>query len=526
MTLRIFNHSALFLISLLLLLMPRQLSAEPDISVEEEAAFQYLNRLRRDAGMIPFSQNRLLKDSAFNHALYLSSNGISSHYQKEGKLHFTGADPGLRAAHSGYELLDVTENFSTGQKNSLDSIDGLMAAIYHRFAFLDFSRDEIGIALYQADSGFNFVYNMGNSELNRFCRFAIYQKEGHYYQDICRRSARISSVKFDAVKGKTQAANPPIVVWPPDSARDVPVVFYEEIPDPLPNLSISGYPVSIQFNPHYIDDVQMQEFTLFHIKADQRHRVSPIHVMDRQNDPNDKFTEHQFALFPLQRLEWGSEYQAVATFIHNGKSFRKAWRFHTVKMPYDLFRIRARKEVLLLEPNKTYGIFIVPQNNLPFVERLQWKSPSTVFVETAWYDKNTILLSLSGEHCQEVVFSLNENRFFSAQLAESDNLNPQHSYPNSGRSACVKNRVKNLPGFRIKGKYEVLKMKIRQAYWIEILSDRPETGNIRMHYPDNMTIAVKRLGNNVIKIVSDGKPGQSADIYLDNRKTFRIILEK
>ena len=33
--------------------------------------------------------------------------------------------------------------------------------------------------------------------------------------------------------------------------KNTPTVFYEEHPDPLPGIGVSGYPISISFNPYY-----------------------------------------------------------------------------------------------------------------------------------------------------------------------------------------------------------------------------------------------------------------------------------
>lgn len=491
---------------------------------ETRAAFQYLNDIRRQAGMIPFFENEILARSAMNHALYLNENRVISHFQATDRPYYTGKTPGDRAVYEGYELFNVTENFSSGQKNSLESIDGLMGAIYHRFGFLDFSKNEVGIALQRHKQGYTFVYNMGNRALNQFCRYAIDTKHGAYYQDMCRVTRHIPAETVDQLELTTMRENASIVVWPFQGASDVSPVFYEEIPDPLPNLSVSGYPISIQFNPAHYHDVAIHEFSLIEWDDGEPSEVRPVHLMHHRNDPNRKFTSLQFALFPLHRLKWGTRYQAEVEFETQDRRFKIDWTFKTKSIDVPLFVINGRGEVLNLTHNQTYAIHVPPSDRYPTIRNLNWEAPGTVHVNVTWEDKNTILLNLSGEPCHQVLFYLNDRREFSAQLADKSNLNDQQNYPKTSSLDCVLSATKKMQGFKISGQGEILQLQPGKTYWIEIDSPRHATATVKMHYSNQMQVQVKHLSRNMLKLSLDGKTGQSATFYLENEGYFKTIL--
>ncbi len=513
----------IFVLFLCLIFLPlADARADVDIELEKQIAYQYLNQIREAAGMNPFKKNENLQNSAHNHARYLSINRVIGHFQDEGYPEYTGSKPDDRAIFAGYETRSVTENTSFGQKNSFESIEGLMSAIYHRFGFLDFSKDEVGISLVKAGNGFNFVYNMGNERQNHFCRYAIYTKEGSYYKDACRQQNKVDVEKFDKLEQETLKSNPSVIIWPPDRAKHVLNAFYEEIPDPLPGLSVSGYPVSIQFNPFYFKLVKLLSFKLF--RTDDNRIVEPVHLMHKRNDPNHKLTEFQFALFPLKRLEWGKKYRAEAVFeTDNGKQ-NKIWTFTAKELPYPMFVIRALKDFLLMKPNRTYAVYVPPASRLPFIEQLQWETASTLQSDVIWEDRNTILVKLSGEKCRQASFSLNGNRSFTVQLADKDNLNAHHYYPQKTALSCVLSTVKDMPGYRIKGRGEMLEMQVDRDYWIAVESDRNVTADINMRYFEGMSIQVKHLSQNIIKVRLSGHAGQKATFFLSDSKSFKVKL--
>jgi hypothetical protein len=419
-----------------LLIFPFSSSVAQDLSMEARAAFHYLNLLRTKAGMIPFEWNPVLERSSANHAAYLSKNNLISHVENPDRVGFTGTHPDDRALREGYNAKVVTENHSTGDGDSMASVDGLMGAIYHRFGFLDFSQDEIGIALNVADRGYNVVYNMGNTSLNRYCEGAATIREGHYYQGFCKHADKVAVEPIDNLERKTKKKNPDFVVWPPNNGTDIPVVFYEEIPDPLPGISVSGYPISIQFNSSSYSHINMLSFTLYEQTDDGVAELERVHLMQKSNDPHQKFTDKEFALFPLNRLDWGKAYYAAVRYQHEGQRFEYEWQFSTKKLQHPMFKIAAAGESLKMVSDKTYFIYVPPKRRFPFIQQLGVESPYSIQVNVDWEDRNTVKISLSGQNCQPSKFQLDGGRSFSVTLAPTDNQNTQQRYPTHISSPC------------------------------------------------------------------------------------------
>ncbi len=516
-----FPKSAI-LFSCLVFLLSSPIKADFNEVAELRAAYQYLNQLREDADMKLFKKNLMLEKSAGYHAHYLSVNAVIAHLEKPGRPAFSGIKPSDRALAAGYNSKIVTENFSSGQKNSFDSIEGLMSAIYHRFGFLDFSKDEVGIAFAVAETGVNFGYNMGNDQQNRFCQNSIYEGKDSYYQDVCKSGEKVSVKKFDQLANNVMKENPSIIVWPPKGSEQVLTVFYEEIPDPLPSMAVSGYPVSIQFNPYYYNHVSLIRFELYKSKTGAL--VHPVHVMHKKNDPNHKFTELEFALFPLNRLERGTSYRAEVEYEADGKLASKTWDFTTKALQYPMFVISAHEDFLSLKQNDTYAIYIPPDNQLPFIENLRWESESSLQASVILEDKNTILVTLSGELCKQAQFTMNGERSFFLRLSSLDNLNTNQYYPKKSALSCILQTEKNLPGFKIEAKGETLKMKSGQAYWVEMEAESEITNSLKMQYIEGMRVEVKHLGRNLLKISLTGKPGQKAAFFLNSSRSFEAII--
>ncbi len=412
-------------------------NADSDYSMEARAAFQYLNQIRAKTGMVPFKWSDILEQSAIQHADYLMKNGLISHLEIPGLPGFSGVNPGERAIARGYEVRKVTENYSSGRKDSLESIDGLMSAIYHRFGFLDFTKNEIGIALSGSKNSFNFVYNMGNDNLNRFCKYAIDIRKSPFYEGICLRSKRVSADRVDKIEAKTAEKNPEYVIWPVDQSAGTSTVFYEEMPHPLPGRAVSGYPVSFQLNPAHYSRVKLLQFKLFKDQGKTESEIISVHILNKRSDPNQRLSTHQFALFPLERLEWGTRYRVSVALLADRKKLRKDWTFTTKNLPHPMFEIPASGNSLDVTGNKIYAVYIPPVDHFPYIEKLQVESPYKVRVDVTWEDRNTVFLKLSGAKCQPVHFYLNGNRYFSMRLNDSDNLNPDHYYPADPEINCL-----------------------------------------------------------------------------------------
>ncbi|NQU65528.1 MAG: hypothetical protein HQ517_14760, partial [SAR324 cluster bacterium] len=370
--------------------------------------------------------------------------------------------------------------------------------------------------------GLNFVYNIGNDRLQEFCQFGIYLNDGPFYTSACKHGGKVSEAAFDLRKSEIWQQNPNMVIWPFAGAIDISPVFYEETPDPLQDYRVSGYPISVQLNPYFYKSIELERFQLFHEETNSE--IIPVRVLTKRLDPNQRFSPGEFALFPLDRLKWNTVYRAEVAFKLDGQRVAKTWTFRTAAVQHPMFIIKGRNENLQVVPNRQYTIYIPPEPRYPYIEQLHWESMSEMKTEVTWQDRNTVFVKTEGKKCESTHFFFNGKRSFILQIADSDNLNSEQRYARGPLPSCLIDTIKDLPGYRVDARGEVIPMKIDQDYWLEITSfDKPVT-EVKWQLLNNMRIWVNHLERNILKIRLTGLPGQMATFYLSNSRSFKVVL--
>jgi len=284
----------------------------------------YLNTLRTGAELIPYSPNTLLDAAAQNHIDYLIHENDFSHYEpNSGSAYFTGYRPGDRITAANYSWTSYGENLSAGDSDIYEAIDGLFTAIYHRFGFLGFLNNEIGIG-----SDYDVNYNWK------------------------------SAYDFDMANqgnwSTTRSLNPQYVLWPHNNYKNAQTSFGNtESPDPVPDCNgTNGNPISIEFNPSKNSAITMNTFKLFKsdgseimntTKLDYAQCSDPhnpdttdpnCHLENNTTcpDPSD-FSKSEchskFVLFPMQSLNLDSRYQAEFKYTENSTPKTITWSFNT-----------------------------------------------------------------------------------------------------------------------------------------------------------------------------------------------------
>lgn len=361
----------------------------------------YLNNIRIETGLAPLTLNPTLTKSAKNHAIYIYKHKFATHYQDKRKAYFTGYSPVNRANYVGYPSLLVVENVSEGQPSYQESIDGLMSAIYHRFGFLSFKIDEIGFAR-QANY---YVYNMGYSKLRQLCE-TNHSFNGSYYQPCADKFKKVPKPAFDNVNQLLLSKLQPVVVYPTVNQTNVKTVFYEEIPDPLPDRSVSGYPISVQFNQHLVKGIQLESFKLY---KNCQTEVVKTRLLHKDSDPNQIFTAHEFALFPLERLEFGTLYCVNFKFLQNNRQRTLSWRFETEKIAN---LIEVKKDLSLnIKSGTTYHFNIKPWNIKKANNNLNYSYVSSVKIEKIdFLDHYLLIFKATGRPGDTVNLSLGKRK--------------------------------------------------------------------------------------------------------------------
>ena len=239
---------------------------------------------------------------------------------------------------------------------------------------------------------------------------ARYTDSGRYRRP-CASGTDIRVEYMDGLDAAIHRQLPDTVMWPPKGARSVPPAFFIEEPDPLPDLEVSGYPVSIQFNPFSAGHVQLQRFELFRLDGEERIPVEPVRLLDQANDPNKLLSAHEFVLFPLRRLAWGAVYLAVVDALVDGKSRRYEWQFETqgqdlalltASLPWQRFVVRSGLEYLLYLPPSEDRAYTVLST------RTEHLSGNSVSLEVV--DPNTLRVRVGAHYCDRIRMQFGNDR--------------------------------------------------------------------------------------------------------------------
>jgi hypothetical protein len=515
-------------------------------------ALDYLNSLREQAGMTPLMNDSGLARSAQNHADYLErhlkgdvSRMSSAHDESPAREGYTGRTPQERVETAGYPHKQVKENVAIGHATPSESIDGLMAAIYHRLAFLDFTIDQVGIGA----AGKTDVFVMGRSDLQATCyqrpadalpdppvdcggvtvtrsfmeqlcdsvpasalfqspwpeacpngirlrsdymeRFcaqppagALHGRGGEYfllcngqrriradwmrsfcdtpppgaeysfsgkhyqmcepekkiaaewlesrcqdapedarysdsgvYYEMCVLPFKLRADYLDTLDRRQQLLQPNLVVWPPDKSTGISPVFYEEVPDPLPDYSVSGYPLSVEVNPRVSGEVALKAFRLYREEEGGRVPVENTRLLDAQSDPNKRLSDRQFVLFPLDRLEWNTRYHAEVVLSLGGSIFEKRWSFTTSSTPAPLIQIGRLTQNLLLPMNREVVIYYPPTEHEPYtLEKVVSFHGTGIELDFEGLDYNTARVRFSGSECSDIEWRFADGKRINIEL--------------------------------------------------------------------------------------------------------------
>lgn len=349
----------------------------------------YLNSIRQQAGLIKLKSNNALQNAAASHAKYLIRHQSSGHYQKNGKEFYTGDTPSQRIIKAGYPSTFVMENISVNTPEEEEAIDNLFSAIYHRFVFLNFDKDEIGIGFASTKKNRSiksaYVYDLGSSYISKLCQRSFTMAHGVYYmKNICKqREKMVPMTLFTEQKDEVQRKNRDIILYPYADQTNIWPAFYNESPDPLPDYKVSGFPVSVQFNPLYYQSVRLQSFRLYDQKGKE---IKEVKILQQSNDHNHLLNKFEFALMPLHRLEFDTVYTAVFEALANGKLLKERWSFSTVKPKEDLYRITEEKRHLSVRAGSTILLYIVPSSKKDILYRYESRGD----VKASFLDQNTL----------------------------------------------------------------------------------------------------------------------------------------
>lgn len=252
---------------------------------------QTLNSLREIYGLNRLYENRQLTFAAEKHAYYLKGQSQPSHYEESNQPNYFGKDPMERALKSNYSntSFSVGEVLAFYDGDRSNDIEKFLVAIYHRFLILEPKYNEVG-SYYIKNGTTNIIEIM-------------------------------LGVRND-ISNNIQTS-----YYPYDNQIDIPLLFYpsQEIPNPMPEKEIVGYPVTFQVSAG--NKLDIVSFNLYDDKGNNLDGK----IMNTSTD--EHLTESQFGFIPYNKFNENSKYIANISGYINGASFSKRWSFTTKKEP-------------------------------------------------------------------------------------------------------------------------------------------------------------------------------------------------
>ncbi len=288
------------------------------LTLANGSAVSYVNSIRAKCGLVSLSANSSLSLAAKKHATYVNKNREYSHYESAGVPYYFASTPWNRIVKAGYKTKVVVENITFAERNYKESVDKIMATVYHRLAFLYNQIDSIGYARV----GSIFVYDMSNSKIATLCN-KHYKNAASIIDSVCPNSsdiipANLFNSSINAMKRKSKA----LIIYPYANQKGVPTLGEVETPKFL--YRRFGHPISVTFNSGYYKSVKLLKFKLF---LDAKEVACKI--VSYENDIHNKIRKNTFILAPNARLKRHSTYKVTLKAKANSKVISKVWSFTT-----------------------------------------------------------------------------------------------------------------------------------------------------------------------------------------------------
>lgn len=237
------------------------------------------------------------------------------------------------------------------------------------------------------------------------------------YRRPCADGLDLRAEFLDDLDQKRLADQPTIVTWPPNGADEVAPAFFIEEPDPLPDLEVAGNPVSLQINPAAYDQVELAAFILNRSDDGDAEPIA-VRLLDAQSDPHGLLTSHEFALFPLQRLDWGRRYDAEAHLVLDGEAHRIGWSFTTREARYPLLIAAEDHQRFRVRSGEPVWLYLPPRPGEPHtVLRSRTSYPRDSRVDVAVIDPNTAQITVEAKRCGRVMVDFEPRRRVELSLA-------------------------------------------------------------------------------------------------------------
>ncbi len=209
----------------------------------------------------------------------------------------------------------------------------------------------------------------------------------YYMKNICDQSAKmIPKLLFEEKKDEVRRKNKDIILYPYAEQTNIWPAFYNESPDPLPGYKVSGFPISVQFNPAYYKSVKLKSFRLY---DEYEKEIKKTKILQHKNDHNHLLTNLEFALMPLKRLDFSQSYTAEFKALADGKQIQKRWTFRTTELKEKVYTITEDRTEITLRAGTSIVIYIVPGSKKNIVKSYRTRGK----IKVSFLDQNTLKIT-------------------------------------------------------------------------------------------------------------------------------------
>jgi len=254
----------------------------------------WINYRRTQVGMPALTQNITIDRAAQGHSDYQRINDVVTHDQTRGRQGFTGITLEDRLRAAGYSFGDPNRIgeviAATPNQTGFYMAEELITAIYHRFVIFEPVFQEIGSGSATGSSRAYFTANFVTN--NGF--------------------------------GPGLPAGT-LATWPMNGQTGVTPNFRSdsEEPDPVPDLDMVGYPISVHTN--LTRTLTVRSFT---VRARNGNADLPIRLLVRGQDAETTSTSVA-AIIPLSPLNANTVYDVSFSGAIDGTAISKTWSFTT-----------------------------------------------------------------------------------------------------------------------------------------------------------------------------------------------------
>lgn len=136
-----------------------------------------------------------------------------------------------------------------------------------------------------------------------------------------------------------------------------------------------------------------------------RAEITNTRILDSKTDPNANFSNLEFALFPLQRLNWKTAYRVEVSYDSNKGSGSLLWKFATRNPGAPIFQYAGNGSVVEITSNvSSFFFYVPPESGFPTIGAINTQFPANLSLSTSFLDGNTLKVTMKGSVGQQASF--------------------------------------------------------------------------------------------------------------------------